>query len=201
VHTKSAFLRRFATFIVAAAWVPWGCAGTGPYVWYSQLPRETVRSVNEYVIGVGDMVSIHVLGHDEMSVHQRVRTDGRLALLLIGEVDAKGKRPSSLKAELEARLKDYIVTPSVVVNIDEVQPMTILLLGEVSRPGAYPMESDTSLVHALALGGGLTDYASRSGIYVVRGDMRIRFSYDDITRNIGGAGSFALHRGDVLEVE
>jgi polysaccharide export outer membrane protein len=173
-------------------------------VWYPELPRETVHTANEYVIGAGDLVSIKVLGHEEMATHERIRSDGRIALLLIGEVDAKGKRPSSLKAELEARLKDYIVSPSVVINVEEVQPMTVLLLGEVTRPGAYPMENDPSLAHALALGGGLTDYASRSGVYVVRSEpqsMRIRFNYSDICRNNGGAGSFVLHRGDVVEVE
>jgi polysaccharide export outer membrane protein len=180
------------------------CAGPGQYVWYPQLPKDTSQAGNEYVIGVGDTVSIRVLGHDEMTLRERIRTDGRLALLLIGEVDARGKRPSSLKAELEGRLKDYIVSPSVVVNVEEIQPMTVLLLGEVTRPGAYPMDSDPSLVHALALGGGLTDYASRNGIFVVRSESqptRIRFNYDDICRNVGGAGAFVLRRGDVIEVE
>ena len=60
------------------------------------------------------------------------------------------------------------------------------------------------LVHALALGGGLTDFASRGSIYVVRSEpkpIRIRFTMDSITRNIGGAGDFPLHRGDTVEVE
>jgi polysaccharide export outer membrane protein len=180
------------------------CAGPGEYVWFRQLPVDATQAGHEYVIGVGDTVSIRVLGHEDMSVKQHVRADGRLALLLIGEVDAKGKRPSSLKAELEARLKDYIVSPSVAVNVDEEQPLTVLLLGEVQKPGAYPLGSDQSLAHALALGGGLTDYASRSSIFVVRSEpraIRIRFVYQDIYRDTGGAGAFLLHHGDVVEVE
>ncbi len=176
----------------------------GDYVWFQQLPRETTLASNEYLIGVGDLVSIRVLGHEEMTLKQRVRSDGRLALLLIGDVEASGKRPSALRAELEGRLKDYIVSPSVAVNIDEAQPTTILVLGEVAKPGAYPLDEDPRLAHALAAGGGLTDYASRNGIFVVRAQprpMRIRFTYEDVSRNVGGAGDFPLHRGDQVEVE
>jgi polysaccharide export outer membrane protein len=181
-----------------------GCAGTGEFVWFNQMPPETAAASSEYIIGVGDIVSIRVLGHEEMTLRQRVRTDGRLALMLIGDIEARGKRPSALKSELEARLKDYIVSPSVVVNVDETQPLTVLLLGEIGHPGAVPLDPDRRLAHALALGGGLTDFASRSSIYVVRNEpkrVRIRFTYESIYRNVGGAGDFVLHRGDVVEVE
>lgn len=181
-----------------------GCAGPGEYVWFNQLPQEAAAATNEYVIGVGDIVSIRVLGHEEMTVRQKVRTDGRLALLLIGDVEAKGKRPSALKSELEGRLKDYIVSPSVVVNVDETQPLTVLLLGEVGHPGAVPLDPDRRLVHAIAQGGGITDFASRDSIFVVRDEpkrVRIRFTYESIYRNLGGAGDFLLRRGDVVEVE
>lgn len=180
------------------------CAGPGEYVWFRDLPPGTTQTNTEYIIGVGDVVSIRVLGREEMTVKERVRSDGRLGLLLIGDVVAKGKRPSALKAELEGRLKDYIVSPSVVVNIEEVQPTDILILGEVTRPGAYPLNDDPRLAHALAVAGGLTLYASRDSIFVVRaepGPMRIRFSYNAISRNIGRAGDFPLHRGDIVEVE
>jgi polysaccharide export outer membrane protein len=180
------------------------CAGAGSYVWYQQLPPEAATVSNEYIIAVGDTVSIRVLGHEEMTLKQHVRSDGRLALLLIGDVEAAGKRPSALKSELEGRLKDYIVSPSVAVNIDETQPQTVLVLGEVSKPGVYPLEQDPRLARAVALAGGLTDYATRSAIFVVRGapkPIRVRFTYESIYRNIGGAGDFQLQRGDLVEVE
>jgi polysaccharide export outer membrane protein len=180
-----------------------GCAA-GEYVWFQQLPPETALASSHYIIGVGDVVSVRVLGHEEMTVKERVRSDGRLSVLLIGDVEASGKRPSALKAELEGRLKDYIVSPSVVVNIDEVQPTTVLILGEVAKPGAYALDQDLRLAHAVAVAGGLTEYASRSSIFVVRPQprsIRIRFTYEAISRNVGGAGDFQLHRGDVVEVE
>jgi polysaccharide export outer membrane protein len=193
-----------AALVVSLCVAVTGCAGPGQYVWFRDLPPETREATAEYVIGVGDVLSIRVLGREEMTVHQRVRSDGRVGILLIGDVVAKGKGPSALKAELEGRLKDYIVSPSVVVNVDEVQPITITVLGEVTKPGVYPLAEDLRLMNALALGGGLTDYASQSGIYVVRTEpksVRIRFTYDGVRRNVGGAGDFSLHRGDLVEVE
>lgn len=180
------------------------CAGMGDYVWFQQVEHESGGPGGEYVIGVGDMVSIKVFGHDEMSLSQRVRSDGRISVLLIGDVEARGKRPSALKAELEGRLKDYIVGPNVLVNIEETQPASVLLVGEIAHPGAVPLEPDPRLVHAIVMGGGLSEYASKSGIFVVRREprpVRIRFEYDAIIRNIGGAGDFPLRRGDLVEVE
>jgi polysaccharide export outer membrane protein len=201
-------LRVASAFLLVLGNMVGGCAGAGEYVWFHQLTPETTRASNEYIIGVGDTISIRVLAsgtpREEMTLHQKLRADGRLGILLIGEVEAKGKRPSALKAELEGRLKDYIVSPSVSVNIDKAPPATVLLLGEVAKPGPYPIDQDPRLVHALAMAGGLTDYASRSDIFVVRTEpkpMRIRFTYETISRNIGGAGEFPLRRGDLVEVE
>jgi len=188
----------------AAVFATAGCGSSGQYVWFQDLTPEASAATREYLIGVGDTLNIRVLGHDEMTVRQIVRTDGRIAMLLIGEVEAKGKRPSALKAELEGRLKDYIVSPSVAVNVDLVQPLVVVCLGEVRTPGAFPLADDPSLAHAIALAGGLSDYANRSSIFLVRPGpkpTRIRFTYESIYRNVGGAGEFPLNRGDLIEVE
>jgi polysaccharide export outer membrane protein len=75
----------------------------------------------------------------------------------IGDVEARGKRPSALQAELEGRLGKYVKSPSVVVNVGEVEPTTVLVFGEVTKPGVYPLDTDPRLAHAMALAGGLTD--------------------------------------------
>ncbi len=211
VASKHCLIRRLraaAAFSLLVGAGPAGCAGLGEYVWFHDLPPETAQRANEYVIGVGDVLSIKVTAagvvREEMTLRQRVRADGRIGVLLIGDVEAKGKRPGALKAELEGRLKDYMVTPGVVINVDEVQPSAVILLGEVMRPGAYALDQDPRLAHALASAGGLTEYASQGRIFVVRSEpkpMRIRFTYEAIYRDVGGAGDFVLHRGDLVEVE
>lgn len=200
-------VRRFGPPLACTALscgVSGGCAGPGEYVWFQSLPAEIAPSNHEYVVGVGDLLEVRVLGHEDMLTKERVRPDGRLSIPLVGDVDAKGKRLSGLKAELEGRLKDYIVSPSVSLILVEAQPLTILFFGEIAHPGAIPIDSDRRLAHAMALAGGLSDYASRSGIFVVRSDprpIRIRFSYESIYRNIEGAGDFQLQPGDIIEVE
>jgi polysaccharide export outer membrane protein len=180
------------------------CSGAGQYVWFTDLPANQNARPPEFLIHVGDTISMHVLGHEEMTLKQKVRSDGRIAVPLIGEIDALDKRPSSLRAELEARLKDYIVSPSVMLSIDEVQPMTVVLLGEVGHPGSYTLEPYSGLAAALAAGGGLTEYARRDRIFVVRQrptPARIRFTYDAISHDQARAAAFPLHNGDVVVVE
>ncbi len=180
------------------------CSGAGNYVWYSQLSPEALAAANEYLVNVGDMLNIRVLGHDDMSTHVRVRSDGRVAVPIIGEISAAGKRPSALRSEIEGRLKDYLVMPSVTLNIDESLPLKITLLGEVGHPGVFPVEANTSLAQAMAMGGGLTEYASRDRIFVMRSTpqpVRIRFTWDAVTRDLGHAADFPVHAGDVIVVE
>jgi polysaccharide export outer membrane protein len=181
---------------------PTACAGPGSYVWYNALPSEALNA--EYLISVGDMVSVRVLSHEEMTTRIRVRADGRIALPIIGEVEARGKRPSALRSELEARLKDYIVAPSVTLNIDETQPAHFVVLGEVAHAGVFPLEPTTRLADGLALSGGITEFASHDRIFVVRTTperIRIRFTYEALTRNDGSAATFRLHPDDVIVVE
>jgi polysaccharide export outer membrane protein len=181
-----------------------GCSSTGEYVWFTNLPGAMTSSPTDYLINVGDTLDVRVLGHDDVSVvKEKVRVDGRIAIPLIGEVEARGKRPSALRAELEGRLKDFIVSPSITVNVVDAQPMTLLLLGEFVHPGAFQVDANVSLAQALALGGGLTEYASRDSIFVVRQQpqMRVRFTYQAVMRNEGRAGEFRLHPGDLVEVE
>jgi polysaccharide export outer membrane protein len=193
-----------STAMLAGVAAPAGCASAGDFVWFSALGPGAANPPHDYLINVGDTVDVRVLSHEEVSVKGKVRGDGRIAIPLIGEVEARGKRPSALRAELEGRLKDFIVSPSVTVNVTDVEKMTILLLGEVAHPGAFQVAPNASMAEALATGGGLTDYASKDSIYLVRQQpvaMRVRFTYQAIMRNEGHAGEYPLRPGDLVEVE
>jgi polysaccharide export outer membrane protein len=179
------------------------CAGAGNYVWVQDLPKEPVASQGDYLINVGDTVNVRVLNNEAMATRAKVRSDGRIAMPILGEIEARGKRPSSLRAELEARLKEFLNTPSVTVNVDEFAPLTISVLGEVARPGTFSVDPTATVAQLLANAGGLTEYADRDRIFVVRsqpGRQRVRFTWDGITRD-AAAASFSLHPGDVVVVE
>jgi polysaccharide export outer membrane protein len=180
-----------------------GCAPSGHWVWVRDLPP-TADFSSEYLISTGDVISVRVINQDSMSTKARVRNDGRVALPLIGDVEVRGKKPASLRAELEARLKEFIVAPSVTVNVEEIAPLTVSVLGEVSHPGVVQMDGSSGVAQALAAAGGLTDYASRDRIFVLRGGekpVRVRFTYEELSTGDLAATRFTLRRGDVVVVE
>lgn len=179
------------------------CGGSGPYVWVDNLPTTTAAPA-EYLISTGDVISVRIVNQDSMSTKARVRSDGRIALPLLGDVEVKGKKPSSLRQELEARYKEYLVAPSLTVSIDEIAPVAVSVLGEVAHPGVVQMDSGCGVAQALAAAGGLTDYANRDRIFVVRrGEkpLRVRFTFDGLAGGDSAAVRFTLQRGDVVVVE
>jgi len=182
-----------------------GCAGAGQYVWFSELPKpEQGVESGDYVIGLGDSVNIRVYEQDGLSGELKVRNDGKVGLPLAGELVAAGKRPFDLSREIEQRLKEFIVTPRVVVNVTSSHPVSVTVVGEVGTVGILTMDPPSRLVDALAKSGGLNDFADSTKIFVLRqfpSFRRIRFKWEDILRNEGGAASFPLRTGDVIVVE
>jgi polysaccharide export outer membrane protein len=182
-----------------------GCGSAGTFVWYKDLPRtEWEPSTGEYVIGIGDTISVKVYEQDALGTKSKVRPDGRIAMTFVGEVVVVGRHPLALAKELEARLKEFIVNPRVTVTVDESVPVTISMLGEVAKTGSLTVEPNAGLLQALALAGGPNDYADKSSIYVLRRSpdfRRIRFTYDALLQNENGAATFALRTGDVIVVE
>lgn len=182
-----------------------GCSSVGPFMWVSQLPPQyTSRTDQGYVIRNGDTLSIKVFNQEAMSARARVRSDGRIALPALGDVEVRGKRPSALKTELEAKLKDYVNAPSVTVSVDEFEPIQVSVLGEVTKSGTFALDPHATIAQVLANAGGLTDFASHDRIFVVRAGpppMRVRFVYEDITRGDPQSQGFVLQDGDLVVVE
>jgi polysaccharide export outer membrane protein len=180
------------------------CSSAGAFTWYNELPKTDWQSpANEYTIGIGDSLSIHVYEQEGLGATTKVRSDGRIGLTLIGEVTAAGKHPSAFARELEGRFKEFFVSPRVTVNVEGSQPIGITLLGEVGHTGALSVERPATLLQALAQAGGLTDYADRSRIFVMRPPeyRRVRFTYDALVQNQGGAATYGLRTGDIIVVE
>lgn len=193
-------LRRCALVAVLVAATS-ACASRGGYVWVQEIPPGDVG--NDYVISPGDLVAVRVFNQDSMSTHARVRSDGKLAVPFLGDVEVGGRSPAEVRRELERRFKEYVVSPAVTVTVEESQPTSIAVLGEVARPGNYTVDGSSGVLQALAASGGLTDFASRSSIFVVRrgSGQRIRFDFGSLSRGDGRASSFRVRTGDVVIVE
>lgn len=196
--------RAGAALAVVALALTVGCSGPGMFVWYHAVPRTEWVGVNDYVIAVGDTVNIRVYDQETLSTRGKVRADGRMALPFVGEITVAGKQPRVLAAEIESRLKEFILTPKVIVNVDESRPMSVTFLGEVARAGVLTLEPATTLLQGLAQAGGPSEFADDSRIFVLRQVpvfRRIRFTYDALIHNAGGAATFTLMTGDVVVVE
>jgi polysaccharide biosynthesis/export protein len=195
--------RGFAPFVAALpallALSLSACSGPGKYVWVNELPAATVSE--DYRIRSGDLVSIVVFQQEAMSVKSRVRTDGKIAFPILGDVEMRGRRPADVKALLEGRLKEYVVTPHVTVSIEESLPVEVSVLGEVAHPGNFTLKPNAGVASALANAGGLTDYADKDRIFVVRPPQRIRFTYKAIAHGEAPSATFLLEAGDVIVVE
>jgi polysaccharide export outer membrane protein len=199
-HTCIGWVLTVAVLTVAV--LSTGCGGAGSFVWANQLPPDEVRPT-DYVIAAGDVVSVRVFGQEAMSVHAKVRSDGKISVPFLGDVLVAGKPPAIAAQEMEAGLKNFINSPNVTVTVEEFQPVTVTVIGEVGHPGTVPIDGNTSLLQVLASAGGLTENASRDDIFVLREKpvaRRIRFTYESLTR-APPQSTFRLRPGDVVVVE
>jgi polysaccharide export outer membrane protein len=192
---------------ILVALIVGACAcSAGSYVWVQDMPADSFsRSFNgEYLIREGDVVNVKVFNQEPLSARARVRSDGRIAMPVIGDVEMRGKRPSALRTEIESRLSDVVVKPTVTVSVEEFQAIVVSVLGEVSKPGSYPVDPRANVAQVLATAGGLTEYASRDRIFVVRSGpqpLRVRFTYENLSRGSPRSAAFALQQGDLVVVE
>lgn len=178
------------------------CGTTGPYVWVDSLPP-TATSTSDVIVQDGDILNVRVFNQEPLSTRERVRSDGKIAMPVIGEIMARGKRPAQLAAEIQDRLKSVVVAPSVSVIMEQTGEMKVSVVGEVRNSGVFGIEPGANVLHALAAAGGLSDYADHDKIFVVRKSLpqRVRFKYSDLRSADPKSVGFTLQNGDVVVVE
>jgi len=201
---------RYRAFLVAVATLTGGCTHLGEYVWIDAYKQPPVDATAAYAISPGDLISVRVWNQEAMSARVRVRADGMISLPFVNDVQAAGLEPSVLARRLQTRLKEFIVNPVVTIALEDAAPLEISVLGEVSKPGVYRMEQNVGVLNVLAAASGLTQYAARDRIFVLRRTdpvndaappLRIRFTYEALSRVEGSAAKFRVRKGDVVVVE
>jgi|UniRef100_A0A7C3WT17 polysaccharide export outer membrane protein len=111
---------------------------------------------DDYVLGPEDEIEIRVWDHDDLTRKLRVGLDGRLSYPFVGELKAQGRTVLELQKELERRLGDgYIVNPHVSVTVTDFKSRKFFVVGNVAKPGAYPLTKNVTVVEAVSLAGGL----------------------------------------------
>jgi polysaccharide export outer membrane protein len=116
----------------------------------------------DYFLGPEDVLDITVWKNADLSKQVTVRPDGRISLPLIGDITAVGKTAAQLSGDISVKLKEYKENPSVSIVVKEVNSYAMYVLGEVVKPGKYPLKSKTTLLQAITIASGLTPMAARN---------------------------------------
>jgi polysaccharide biosynthesis/export protein len=165
--------------------------------------RAETPVADTYHVGAGDKLRVTVYKDPQASLDSvQVRPDGKITMPLVGDIVASGRTPAELRDAVATALKVYMNNPSVTVIVLEATASTAFVLGEVNKPGTVSIQGDMTVLQALAVAGGLKDFADAKNIRILRkgvaGTQTIRFNYKDAIRG-SGANPY-LRAGDIVVV-
>ena len=157
-----------------------------------------------YVIGEEDVLSINVWKDPEVSRTVPVRPDGKISMPLINDVQAAGLSPVQLGMAITEKLRKFMADPQVTVIVTQINSRRVYIMGEVNRPGAFPLLPNMTVLQALSSAGGFTQFANLKGIYVLRSEsgkqIRFPFNYKDVIKGQRTEQNIVLKPGDTIVV-
>lgn len=158
-----------------------------------------------YVIGNDDRLAINVWKEPDLTQTLPVRSDGKISLPLIGDIQAAGRTPHDLEVDIAARLRTYMTDPEVTVMVLQINSQKFNILGRVAKPGSYLLSTTTTVLDAIAQAGGFQDFAKQKSVYILRekpggGEARIVFNYKDVIRGKHPEENIRLQPGDTVVV-
>jgi polysaccharide biosynthesis/export protein len=158
-----------------------------------------------FIIGNEDVLAINVWNEPQISRSVPVRSDGKISLPLVGEVQASGKTPLNLEQDIAAKLTSYIAEPEVTIIVQQINSQKFNILGQVARPGSYLLGNASTVLDAIALAGGFRDFAKQKSIYILRqtpagGESRIPFNYKKVIRGRNAEQNVRLQPHDTIVV-
>lgn len=130
---------------------------------------DPLESQEDYVIGIGDRLDVVFFVHKELTtIDLLVRSDGRVTLPYVGDVDAAGVTPMQLDSTLSYRFSEVLREPNLSVIVRAPADKLVYVLGQVKAPGGFPYDTKLSVVQAIALAGGIERGAKTSHVLVIR---------------------------------
>lgn len=160
--------------------------------------------MEEYVIGMDDVLNITVWRNEAFSRTVRVRPDGKITLPLVDDITAAGTTPSGLRRVITNLLSEYVDNPKVSVIVQEINSAKITILGEVRKPGIYPLKAHMTMFDAVALAEGFSDFASPNQIVILRNNggavQRIKVKYFEALKGSTDINHLMLETGDTIFV-
>lgn len=168
-------------------------------------PPQTAHPANvtpSYIIGPSDSLLITVRGEADLTETVPVRPDGRISMSMVGDIPAAGFTPMQLGDNITTRLKQILLAPVVTVTVMAVNSKQVFMMGEISHVGPINITPGMTILQAIATAGGLTPYANKKKIYILRGDkqQKIPFDYNRAIQK-GDMQGITLVPGDTIVVQ
>ena len=160
---------------------------------------------DSFIIGNDDILAINVWKESDLSRSTQVRSDGKISLPLVGEVQAAGRTPLQLEQDIATKLRNYITKPEVTIMVEQINSEKFNILGQVAKPGSYSLALAPTVVDAIAIAGGPRDFAKQKTIYILRqdvggGEFRIDFNYKDFLKGKTVQQNVKLRPHDIVVV-
>lgn len=170
---------------------------------YIKIPVDTKRLRNSITLGTGDVFEVRVYGEKDLSGIFRVSGEGTIQYPLVGDVSVQNLSPSQAALAIQKKLKDgYLRNPYVTVVVKEYNSKKVFVLGQVAKPGTFPIEGDMNIVQAITLSGGFTQLARKNSVIVTRVEegveTRIQVPVERISEGL--SPNFQLKPGDIVYV-
>ena len=168
------------------------------------VPSEKEVVPENYVIGSGDILQISAWKNEDLTRQVTVLPDGTFSFPLIGAVKASGQTVSQLKKELEKKIAPYSPEPTISVMVTQPNSNVIYVIGRANKPGMFPCNTEVNVLQALAMAGGLTPFADKGNIKILRttgaNTQIFKFDYDHVSKGKNLEQNILLQRGDVVVV-
>jgi polysaccharide export outer membrane protein len=169
-----------------------------------EIPASPSVATESYAIGAGDLLSISVWKNADLTRVVQVLPDGMISFPLVGEIKVAGISVAQLKKNLQDKLTPFVPDPEISVEVQRVNSMIVYVIGRINRPGHFELVGNMNVLQALAMAGGLTPFAKRDGIKVLRNEndktVEYVFDYDAVTMDENHVQNIRLRRGDVVVV-
>jgi len=166
-------------------------------------PQAVSQAGPEYKMGPEDVIKVSVWENKELTLDLVVRPDGKISMPLLQDVAAEGQTATELANTIQQRLVTFIKEPQVSVIVLQVNAPKYFVIGNVTKPGTYPLRSETSILQALSLAGGFTQFASPRSIKLIRnaaGKQEVRKVNYNKMIDEDGEGNYILKSGDTIVV-
>jgi len=185
--------RYVGMWMAGAALIAAGCARHA-----EQVQEDQVQQISDFRMSREDVIEVSVWKEPELSRTVPVRPDGKITLPLLGDVQAEGLKPQELEANVSKALASYVRDPRVTVIVHDVNGSKVFVTVMVGHPGAFPLRNNMDVLQALAMAGGLAEFADRGDIKVLHADgRRVEVDYDSL---VSGESHVVLGPGDTVVV-